>query len=67
MSQKPKILILNGSHSEIPLINAAQALGFHVVTTGNSPDLIGHSFADEYYPADYSDQRAILTLAQTCQ
>ena len=64
MSQKPKILILNGSHSEIPLINAAQALGFHVVTTGNSPDLIGHSFADEYYPADYSDQRAILTLAQ---
>lgn len=58
-----KILILNGSHSEIPLIQAAKKLGLHVITTGNIPQLIGHSYSDEYHFADFSNKDEILKLA----
>lgn len=61
---KEKLLILNGGHSETPLILAAKKLGFHVITTGNIPTLIGHQYADEYYPADFSDKHEILKLSQ---
>jgi len=60
---KNKLLILNGSHSEIPLIKAGKNLGFHVITTGNAPSLIGHKYADEYHHADFSDKEEILELA----
>ena len=61
---KQRLLILNGSLSELPLIQVAKKLGFYVVTTGNAPDLIGHAYADEYIPADYSDKDAILTIVK---
>ena len=61
---KKTLLILNGGHSEIPLIQAGKNLGFHVVTTGNVPDFPGHSYADEYHRADYSDKEAVLELAK---
>ena len=48
-----KLLILNGSFSEITLIQAAKKLGYYVITSGNNPQLIGHQYADEYIPADY--------------
>ena len=57
-----RLLILNGSHSEITLIEAAHKLGYYVITTGNNPYLIGHKYADEYIPEDYSDKEAILQL-----
>ncbi len=59
-----KMLILNGSHSDIPLINAAHKLGYYVITSGNSPELIGHSYADQYINADYSDYEKMLWIAQ---
>lgn len=59
-----KILILNGSFCEQPIIELARKLGFYVVTTGNQPDLIGHRSADEYIPADYSDCEAVLKLVK---
>ncbi len=61
---KKRILILNGSHSEIPLIESAKSLNFHVITTGNLPELPGHRFADEYHFADFSDNENILELAK---
>jgi biotin carboxylase len=64
MAKKKKIIILNGSHSEIPLIKAAKSLGFYVITTGNSPSLIGHAYADEYHLVDFSDPDAILRIAE---
>jgi biotin carboxylase len=64
MTGKKKIIILNGSHSDIPLIEAAKALGFYVITTGNNPNLIGHAYADEYHLADFSDPDAILRIAE---
>lgn len=59
-----KILILNGSLSEMPLIKRAKELGFYVVTCGNAPELIGHQYADEYINADYSDKELILKLCK---
>jgi len=49
-----KILILGGSHSEIPLITAAKQLGLEVVTTGNQPQHPGHRLSDFYIPGDFS-------------
>ena len=62
-NNKKKILVLNGSHSEIPLIQASKNLGFHVITTGNIPSLIGHKYADEYYYADFSNLDEVLDLS----
>jgi len=63
-NNKKKILILNGSHSEIPLIQAAKKMGFHVITTGNDPTLIGHSLSDEYHQSDFSNKYEILELSK---
>lgn len=59
-----KLLVLNGSHSDIPLIRAGRALGFRVITTGVDPSLIGHREAHEYHYADFSDKEAVLALAR---
>lgn len=59
-----KLLILNGSSSEIMLIEAAKKLGYYVVTSGNNPGLIGHKYADEYCPADFSNHEEVLELAK---
>jgi len=61
---KEKVLVLNGSFCEIPLIESLHKLGYYVVTTGNAPHLIGHSYADEYIPADYSNKELILKLVK---
>ena len=63
MSQK-KLLLLGGSHAEIPLILAAQALGWFVITTGNNRDGLGHPHADKTVFADFSDKEAMLELAR---
>ncbi len=39
-------------------------MGYHVVTTGNNPDLQGHTLAHEYHYADFSDKDLILSLAE---
>ena len=62
-SQK-KLLLLGGSHAEIPLIQAAQALGWFVITTGNNRDGLGHPYADKTVFADFSDKDAMLELAR---
>lgn len=62
--EQEKLLILNGSHSEIPLIREAKQLGYYVVTSGNAPELIGHAYADEYIYGDYSDAERMLEIVQ---
>jgi biotin carboxylase len=59
----PNLLIAGGSHSEIPLIMAAKRLGFHVITSGNRSEDIGHDFADATRLVDFSDKEAMLELA----
>lgn len=60
---KKKLLISGGAYGDIPLIKSAKELGFHVITTGNRPDELGHQYSDEYIAADYSDKEALLKLA----
>jgi biotin carboxylase len=59
-----KILILNGSFCEEPIIKKAKKMGYYVVTTGNAPELVGHKSADEYIPCDYSDKERVLELVK---
>lgn len=59
-----KVLVLNGSFCEIPIIQECHKLGYYVVTTGNMPNLIGHKYADEYIKADYSKYDDILEVVQ---
>lgn len=59
-----KLLILNGSFCELPIIQKAKEMGYYVITTGNAPELIGHQYADEYIPADYSDKERILEIVK---
>lgn len=60
-----KILILNGSHSDIQLIKSAKELGYYVITSGNRPDLLGHQYADEYVYGDYSKPELMLEIAKS--
>lgn len=59
-----KMLMLGGSHAEIPMIQAARKMGYYVITTGNQTDGLGHSFGDEYINCDFSDREAIFKLAE---
>lgn len=65
MKAKKRLLIAGGGYADIPLIHAGKKLGYHVITSGNRPQELGHKFSDEYVPADYSDKEAILRLAKT--
>ena len=60
-----KLLLLGGSHAEIPLIQAAQRLGWYVITSGNNRDGLGHPYADKTVFADFSNKDAMLELARS--
>lgn len=59
-----RILILNGSFCELPIIQKAKEMRHYVITTGNMPDLIGHKYSDEYINADYSDKELVLDIVR---
>lgn len=59
-----KMLMLGGSHAEVPMIRAARDMGYYVITTGNQTDGMGHKYADQYINCDFSDKEAILALAK---
>jgi len=61
---KPKLLIAGGGYSEIPLIEAAKAMGFFVITTGYFAKELGHKHSDLYEAADFSNKEQILELAK---
>lgn len=65
MSFKKKMLLLGGGHAEIPLIQAAQNLGWYVITTGNDRKGLGHPYADKNVFVNYSDKDAMLKLAKS--
>lgn len=64
MQEKKRLLLLGGGHAEIPLIKAAQELGYFVITTGNACEGLGHPYADKNVFADFSDKDAMLELAR---
>lgn len=66
-SEKKKLLIAGGGYADIPLIQAGKALGFHVISSGSRADDMGHRYSDECHLVDFSDERAMLKLAQALQ
>lgn len=60
-----KLLLLGGGHAEIPLILAAQELGYYVITTGNARDGLGHPYANKNVFEDFSDKEKMLELAKS--
>lgn len=62
-----KLLLTGGSHSEVPMIEAAQKMGWFVITTGNDVGSQGHEIADKYIKGDFSDKEFVLQLAQNEQ
>lgn len=59
-----KLLIAGGGYADIPLIQAGKKLGFFVITSGNRANDLGHVYADQYCPEDFSDKEAMLRLAE---
>ena len=62
-----KMLMVNGTLNDVPLVEAAHRLGFYVITSGNDPKGEAHKYADEYRPVDYSDKEAVYRLAKELQ
>jgi len=54
-----KVLILGGSHRDIPLIKASQALGFFVITLANRVEYLGHKYSDKALYIDFNDLEAV--------
>ena len=54
-----KILILGGSHRDIPLIKAAKELGYFVITLGAREYYLGHKYSDKAYLIDFNDLTAV--------
>ena len=59
------MLIAGGSYADVPLIHAAQQLGFYVITSGIYRDELGHKESDEYCCGDYSDLEEMLLLSKS--
>lgn len=59
-----RLLMLSASIFEIPLIRAAQAQGYYVITTGNNSGAPGHTVSNEYINFDYSDYDGMVQMAK---
>lgn len=59
-----KILMLGGSHFQVPSIKTAVNMGYHVITCDYLPNNPGHKFAHEYYNISTTDKDAVLQLTQ---
>lgn len=62
---KKKLMVLNGSHSDLPLILRGKRLGFEVITLGNDNGLIGHTYADKHIDVDYSNEEDVCECARS--
>ena len=59
-----KLLMLGGSHFQVPAIKYAKSVGYHVITADYLPDNPGHKYSDEYYNVSTIDERKVLELAE---
>lgn len=62
--ENKKILILAGSHFQIPVIKYAKDQGHFVITCDNKPSNPGHKFADKYYNISTTYLDEILTVSK---
>lgn len=57
-----RILILGGSHRDIPLIKASQELGYFVITLGDRDSYLGHNYSDKAIKVDFNNLEKIRTI-----
>ncbi|MDD2698281.1 MAG: ATP-grasp domain-containing protein [Arcobacteraceae bacterium] len=50
-----KIVILGGSHRDIPLIKASQELGYYVITLGDRDYYLGHNYSNKACKINFND------------
>ncbi|ATP39441.1 carbamoyl-phosphate-synthetase [Solibacillus sp. R5-41] len=60
-----KLLMLGGSHSQVPVIKAAREMGHYVITCDYLENNPGHQYAHEYYNVSTTDKEAVLSLARS--
>jgi biotin carboxylase len=58
-----KILILAGSHFQIPVIRYAKEQGYYVITCDNIPENPGHRLSDKYVNVSTTDLDGVLQVA----
>jgi len=54
-----KVLVLGGSHRDIPIILAIKRLGMKAFTMGNKDYYLGHSYADKFFLIDFNNKEMI--------
>ena len=59
-----RILMLGGSHFQVPAIKYAKNAGYHVITADYLQDNPGHKYSDEYYNVSTVDEKKVLALAK---
>lgn len=59
-----KVLLLGGSHFQVPSVKTAKSMGYYTITCDYLPDNPGHKFADEYHNVSTTDREAVLELAK---
>jgi hypothetical protein len=59
-----KILMLGGSHFQVPAIKYAKSAGYYVITADSLPENPGHKFSHEYFNVRTTDEKKVLKLAE---
>lgn len=59
-----KVLLLGGSHFQVPSIKTAKKMGYYTITCDYLPDNPGHKYADEFHNVSTTDKETVLKLAR---
>jgi biotin carboxylase len=59
-----RILMLGGSHFQVPAIKYAKSAGYYTITADYLPDNPGHKYSDEYYNISTINEKKVLDLAE---
>lgn len=60
-----RVLMLGGSHFQVPSILTAKEMGLYVITCDYLPENPGHRYADEYHNVSTTDLDKVLALAES--
>ena len=64
LKYKKRVLMLGGSHFQVPSIKTAVSLGYYVISCDYLPNNPGHKYAHEYYNVSTVEKEKVLKLAK---
>ncbi len=62
-----RLLILGGTHFQLPVIEYARSAGYYVITCDYLPENPGHRLANEYHNISTLDIEGVLSLSKRCR